>query len=191
MKSLVFLGYLTVAIAQTQTVATPPPPSSLPQTPANPNAAEMETHVDTSASFKSHVNFVQVPVVVRDSHGVAVGDITKANFTLYDKGKPQEIARFTVEKTGSKSLQADATPADADATPKSAEAKGPTVVVPNDTSHSCLTMFTFRLATWYESATLHCATSPPSNLATALRSLRCPDSPSWISPTIRSVCAKP
>ena len=49
----------------------------------------MNTREDTTASFKAHVNLVSVPVVARDLHGVAVGDLTKANFLLFDKGKPQ------------------------------------------------------------------------------------------------------
>ena len=72
----------------------------------------MNTRQDTSATFKSHVNLVLVPVVARDVHGNAVGNLTKENFQLYDKGKPQEITRFALEKVGSKSLAADAVPAD-------------------------------------------------------------------------------
>jgi len=93
----------------------------------------MNTSVDTSATFKSRVNLVLVPVVARDAHGNALGSLTKANFTLYDKGKLQEITRFTVEKVGSKSLEADATPVDAspaDSNPNSPETAKSTVVVP-------------------------------------------------------------
>ena len=89
----------------------------------------MNTREDTTATFKSHVNLVLVPVVARDAHGAAVGNLTKANFTLYDKGRLQEITRFAVEKVGSKSLEAEATPMDA--APDSPEAgKTTTVVVP-------------------------------------------------------------
>jgi VWFA-related protein len=137
MKSLYFLGCLAL-MAQAQTAPTPapppPPPTSPPQqTRANSNASEMATRVDTTASFKSHVNLVLVPVVARDVTGAAVGNLTKANFTLFDKGKLQEITRFSVEKVGSKALAADTAPADAGGTPdipNSAEEKAPTVVVP-------------------------------------------------------------
>ena len=87
----------------------------------------MNTREETAA-FKSHVNLVMVPVVVRDNHGVAVGNLTKASFQLFDKGKPQEITRFSVEKFGSKpSLEANATPG---RPPSSEEEKGSAVVVP-------------------------------------------------------------
>jgi VWFA-related protein len=91
----------------------------------------MNTRQDTSATFKSHVNLVLVPVVARDIRGNAVGNLTKENFVLYDKGKPQEITRFALEKVGSKALAADAVPADA--TPDSPNIEGEkaaTVVVP-------------------------------------------------------------
>jgi VWFA-related protein len=125
MKSLCFLGCLTLAMAQTQTT---PPPSS-------PNPPEMNTREEpTAASFRSHTNLVMVPAVARDVHGNVVGDLTKANFTLYDKGKLQEITRFTKEKVGNKTLTADSTPADPAAPGTFAstvsDEKGPAVVVP-------------------------------------------------------------
>jgi VWFA-related protein len=138
MKLLIFLGCLGLMLAQVQTSPTPPPSSPpsppLQQTPANPNEPEMNTRQDTTATFKSHTNLVLVPVVARDVHGMAVGNLTKENFTLYDKGKPQEITRFALEKVGSKSIEADATPVDADPTPgipnSSEGPKSTTVVVP-------------------------------------------------------------
>ena len=72
---------------------TAPPP---PQTPAK-SAAEMATH-DEPALFKARVNLVMVPVVVRDRQGKAVGNLKQEDFQLFDKGKPQYIARFSMEK---------------------------------------------------------------------------------------------
>jgi len=72
---------------------TAPPP---PQTPAK-TAAEMATH-DEPALFKARVNLVMVPVVVRDRQGKAVGTLKQEDFQLFDKGKPQYIARFSMEK---------------------------------------------------------------------------------------------
>jgi len=83
-----------------------------PQTPPAQNPPEMATH-DEQASFKSKVNLVMVPVVVRDAHGDVVGNLTKENFQLFDKGKPQEIARFSVEKTALSANDSGSKPATA------------------------------------------------------------------------------
>jgi VWFA-related protein len=44
------------------------------------------------------VNSVLVPVVVRDAHGRAIGDLTQKDFQLFDQDKPKPIADFTVQK---------------------------------------------------------------------------------------------
>lgn len=54
---------------------------------------------DEPATFKTRVNLVVVPVVVRNRKGDSIGNLTKEDFALFDKGKAQEITRFTVEKT--------------------------------------------------------------------------------------------
>ncbi|HEY6343181.1 MAG TPA: VWA domain-containing protein, partial [Bryobacteraceae bacterium] len=64
-----------------------------------PQTAEVST-LDTPAIFTSRVNLVLVPVVVRDKNGKVVGTLTKDDFALTDKGKPQTITRFSIEKTG-------------------------------------------------------------------------------------------
>jgi VWFA-related protein len=66
------------------------------------NAPEL-TQKETAPTFQSKVNLVLVPVVVRDGQGRAIGDLTKDDFQLFDKGKPQTIASFTVMKRGSAS----------------------------------------------------------------------------------------
>jgi VWFA-related protein len=63
------------------------------------NAPEMSSQ-DAPATFSTKVNLVLVPVVVRDAKGQAIGTLHKEDFQLFDKGKPQVIARFSVEKAG-------------------------------------------------------------------------------------------
>jgi len=91
--------FLAVSAAQ----QAPPPPAAAPAAPppANPNAPETTTR-EEPATFKAHVNLVMVPVVVRDKQGHAVGGLQQEDFLLFDKGKPQVISRFSVEKSGAK-----------------------------------------------------------------------------------------
>jgi VWFA-related protein len=87
----------------------PPPPQTAPpppQAPAKP-PAEMATH-DEPAMFKARVNLVIVPVVVRDRQGKAVGSFKQEDFQLFDKGKPQFIARFSLEKVAGRPNKAAA-----------------------------------------------------------------------------------
>jgi VWFA-related protein len=82
--------------AQTTSPTAPPAaPPQPPQTPPKPSA-EMVTR-DEPAMFKARVNLVVVPVVIRDKQGNAVGNLKQEDFQLFDKGKPQYIARFTME----------------------------------------------------------------------------------------------
>jgi VWFA-related protein len=52
---------------------------------------------DSGFIFKSDVNVVLVPVVVHDGHGLAVGNLTRENFQVFDRGKAQIISRFTIQ----------------------------------------------------------------------------------------------
>src|SRR5579884_3147026 len=74
------------ALAQNSSTASAPSP-------------ELSAH-DEPATFKARVNLVSVPVVVRDSQGHAVGNLNKEDFQLFDRGKPQLITRFSVERRG-------------------------------------------------------------------------------------------
>lgn len=64
-----------------------------------PQGQEVEQR-ESKATFNTHVNLVVIPVVVRDRKGRAIGHLTKEDFQLSDKGKPQTITRFTLEKAG-------------------------------------------------------------------------------------------
>ena len=76
------------------------------QAPAAQNAPEMSSH-DTPATFSAKVNLVMVPVVVRNAQGKAIGTLQKEDFQLFDKGKPQVISRFSVEKAGETVIPAE------------------------------------------------------------------------------------
>jgi VWFA-related protein len=56
------------------------------------------TQRDSPFTFSTGVNLVLVPVVVRDRAGRAVGTLKKEDFQLFDKGKLQEISKFSIEK---------------------------------------------------------------------------------------------
>lgn len=62
---------------------------------------------DTPFTFSTSVNLVPVPVVVRDAEGRAIGTLKKEDFQLFDRGKPQEILKFSVEKTDAPPLLGD------------------------------------------------------------------------------------
>ena len=83
-------------------------PASTPEKapPANPqepapkakadNASEI-SQMDSAATFKVRVNLVQVRVIVRDSTGKPIDNLTRQDFLLYDQGKLQNISNFSVE----------------------------------------------------------------------------------------------
>lgn len=53
-----------------------------------------------------------VPVVVRDNKGKAIGTLRKEDFQLFDKGKPQIIARFAIEKSDGRVVPLEVTASD-------------------------------------------------------------------------------
>src|SRR6202050_2891962 len=63
-----------------------------------PQATAEVTQRDAPLTFSTAVNLVLVPVVIRDRAGHAIGTLKKEDFQLFDKGKLQEISKFSVEK---------------------------------------------------------------------------------------------
>jgi len=96
--------------AQSPQIAPPPqpaPPQTAPsQNTAPQNTAEMSSR-DAPATFSTKVNLVMVPVVVRDAKGKAIGTLQKEDFQLFDKGKPQVISKFSLEKAGESVIPAE------------------------------------------------------------------------------------
>src|SRR4051795_1997606 len=65
-----------------------------------PNLGSM----DQPLVFKSKVNLVMVPVVVRDKKGNAIATLHQEDFQLFDNGKPQVISSFSVEALAAKAI---------------------------------------------------------------------------------------
>jgi VWFA-related protein len=83
------------------------------QAPAD-KGPEIASH-DAPTTFTSKVNLVMVPVVVRDARGKAIGTLKKEDFQLFDKGKPQTIVRFSIEKSDGRTVALEAEAADPEA----------------------------------------------------------------------------
>jgi len=76
---------------------------------AQANAPEISSR-DTDTTFKARVNLVMAPVVVRDRQGRAIGTLQQSDFQLFDRGKPQAITKFSVEKAGGHSVAVNSRP---------------------------------------------------------------------------------
>lgn len=59
-------------------------------------AQARQTANEQVPTFRSGVNLVLVPVVVRNKHGDPVGNLTQENFQIFDRGERQTIASFSV-----------------------------------------------------------------------------------------------
>ncbi|HVY94023.1 MAG TPA: VWA domain-containing protein, partial [Bryobacteraceae bacterium] len=73
--------------------------SAAPEQQAAAPAPEVSTQEDVPV-FQSKITLIEVPVIVRDKKGKAVGSLREEDFQLFDKGKGQVISGFSVEKLG-------------------------------------------------------------------------------------------
>src|SRR6202035_491481 len=89
---VVALGVLPAA-SPSLVAAQQAPAAAAPQQPTSPQAGAPPR---ASGDFKISVGIdaVLVPLVVRDGHGRAVGNLTKDDFQVFDRGKPQKISAF-------------------------------------------------------------------------------------------------
>jgi len=69
------------------------PPLALLSAPASSTGNAL----DSPYRLQVGVDLVMVPVVVRDQKGQAVGNLTRDDFEIFDKGKRQQISAFTVK----------------------------------------------------------------------------------------------
>ena len=100
---------VTVQWASAQQV--PEKPATAPLSTPSPVAQEMATReLEAPANFRSKVNLVLVPVIVRDKKGKPIGTFKKEDFELFDKGKLQVIEKFSVEKAGSHHIEFEPEP---------------------------------------------------------------------------------
>ena len=86
--SILLSGFLLTAIVL---VAQNIPPDEL-QWGAGPYSPE----ITGASAIRVQSDLVEVPVIVRDAHGIAIGNLKKDDFLLFDNGKPQTISSFSV-----------------------------------------------------------------------------------------------
>src|ERR1017187_2030753 len=86
----------------------PPKAPLAATTPTAPLKNDEMITTDRPVTFKVQTNLVEVPVVVRDREGHAVGNLKQEDFHILDKGKQQEIARFALVKAAGSTGRGDA-----------------------------------------------------------------------------------
>ena len=78
---------IALLLTTAQGTAQSPPPSSSPA---------QKTPAEQPPIFRVSTRLVQVSVVVHDSHGQPVSDLKKEEFTITERGKPQQISFFSM-----------------------------------------------------------------------------------------------
>jgi len=86
-------------LAQEAAPTKPPAHTASASQPSTNAAGRSDQGSNTEANgIKVRVNYVEVPVVVRDLSGHTVGDLQKENFEIFDNRKQQQISQFRVER---------------------------------------------------------------------------------------------
>ena len=73
--------------------------------------AGMLAQDQSSPTFKTNTNLVVVNVAIKDKSGKAIEDLKKEQFTLFEDGKPQQIAVFDLQRLNGETLPALEVPA--------------------------------------------------------------------------------
>jgi VWFA-related protein len=76
------------------------PPGTTPTEPRSASPAQ-KTAPDQPPVFRVSTRLVQVSVVVHDSHGQPVSDLKREDFTITERGKPQQISFFSMSSADS------------------------------------------------------------------------------------------
>jgi VWFA-related protein len=82
---------------QKQPEQPPTPPSQEPAVEQKPQATPPEEGNAAMATFRVQVNFVQVPVTVKDSKGNPVAGLTWRDFTVYENNTREPLNVFSVD----------------------------------------------------------------------------------------------
>lgn len=98
LRIICLLAGATYALAQSGSSPVPAA-GTAPQSDGKQSSEELVSH-DEPTTFKVNVKLVVVRAVVRDSQGHAIGNLHKEDFQVFDKGKPQVITQFEVERPG-------------------------------------------------------------------------------------------
>ncbi|HUB28102.1 MAG TPA: VWA domain-containing protein [Terracidiphilus sp.] len=114
------------AVPAASTAAPAPQPLPSPLVP-------LAVAPDAAPTLRVNVDRLVVPVVVRDKSGRANGNLTKADFTVFDQGKPRAITGFSILKS--------ATAAEARASNQSQQAAAQSPAAPPTTGQNRFTVF--------------------------------------------------
>ena len=71
-------------------------PPAQPQGPPAQAPAATQQDAQRQPTFRTGINFVRVDVIVSDSKGAPIVDLTANDFAVSEDGKPQKIETFSV-----------------------------------------------------------------------------------------------